>query len=157
MIQQKVRMSLMYREEAQSSDLLYNQVASHIRGLIDRGTLRPGERLPSIRKLSAQMDVSISTVLQAYMTLEAGHCIEAKPQSGFYVKTIRQIPPEPKPSSPSPAATRVSISELVAQVFLLSHDPNIVQLGLSTPNAAYLPVNRLTRLLAAAARIHSTL
>ena len=146
----------MYRREVRDSDLLYNQVATHIRSLIDRGTLRVGERLPSIRKLSAQMDVSISTVLQAYMTLEAGHCIEAKPQSGFYVKMIRQVPPEPKPSNPSSIATQVSITELVAQVFLSSHDPQVIQLGLSTPSAEYLPVNRLTRLLAAAARNHST-
>jgi DNA-binding transcriptional MocR family regulator len=145
----------MYKEEAHSSDFLYEQLATHIRTLIDRGTLHPGERLPSIRKLSSQMDVSISTVLQAYMALEAGHCIEAKPQSGFYVKMTRQIPPEPKPSSPSPNATQVGVSELVAQVFLSAHDPKVIQLGLSTPSAEYLPVKRLTSLLAATARNHS--
>jgi DNA-binding transcriptional MocR family regulator len=144
----------MDNQEVHSSDHLYEQVATHIRTLIDRGTLHPGERLPSIRKLSSQMDVSISTVLQAYMTLEAGHCIEAKPQSGFYVKMTRQLPPEPEPSNPPPIATQVGVSELVAQVFLSSHDPNVVQLGLSTPSAEYLPVKRLTRLLAAAARNH---
>jgi DNA-binding transcriptional MocR family regulator len=145
----------MPRGEAQSSDLLYDQIANHIRTLIDRGTLHPGDRLPSIRRLSEQMDVSISTVLQAYITLETGHFIEAKPQSGFYVKMIRQPPPEPKPSNPSPVVSRVTVSELVAQVFLASHDPKVVQLGLSTPSAEYLPVNRLTRLLARAARSNS--
>ncbi|HEY1270166.1 MAG TPA: PLP-dependent aminotransferase family protein [Candidatus Binatia bacterium] len=148
--------TLMGKRETHDADFLYNQVATHIRGLIDRGTLHPGERLPSIRKLSEQMDVSISTVLQAYITLEAGHFIEARPQSGFYVKTIRQPPPEPKPSNPPPVATRVTVSELVAQVFLSSHDPKIIQLGLSTPSAEYLPVNRLTTLLARAARNNST-
>ena len=142
----------MNRQEAKSPNFLYKQVASHIETLIDRGTLQAGERLPSIRRLSAQMEVSVSTVLQAYITLEAAHCIEAKPQSGFYVKATRPIPPEPEASNPSPIATRVGVSELVAQVFLSSHDPSVVQLGLSTPSAEYLPVKRLTKLLAAAAR-----
>jgi DNA-binding transcriptional MocR family regulator len=142
----------MFRQELRNSDLLYEQVANHITKLIDQGTLQPGERVPSIRKLSSQMEVSISTVLQAYMVLESREWIEAKPQSGFYVKSRRQLPPEPKPSNPSSVVIRVGVSELVARVFLSAHDPKVVQLGLSTPSPDYLPVNRLARLLAAAAR-----
>lgn len=151
-LQERLRIEVMYRQEPHASDYLYKQVAIHIRDLIDRGTLHPGERLPSIRRLSGQMKVSISTVLQAYMTLEADHRIEAKPQSGFYVKMNREMPPEPKPSNPSRVVTQVSVNELVTQVFLASHDPGVVQLGLSTPSSEYLPVKRLTKLLAAAAR-----
>src|SRR4030095_14474148 len=114
------------------------------------GTLHAGERLPSIRKLSSQMDVSISTVLQAYMILEDKDCIEAKPQSGLSVRQARTLPPEPKPSNPSPVVTRVGVSELVAQVFQSAHDPEMVQLALSTPSPDHLPVKRLNRLLAAA-------
>jgi len=92
----------MLTQELSNGDFLYERVADHIVTLIDRGTLRPGERLPSIRKLSSQMDVSISTVLQAYMMLEGKDWIEAKPQSGFYVRPGRNFPPEPKASAPSP-------------------------------------------------------
>jgi DNA-binding transcriptional MocR family regulator len=139
----------MLRREKSSEDLLYERVAGHISRLIDQGTLHAGERLPSIRKLSSQMEVSISTVLQAYMMLEDRECIEAKPQSGFYVKAARHLPPEPKPSSPSPSVTRVGVSELVAQVFQSAHDPEMVQLALSTPSPEHLPVKRLNRLMAA--------
>ncbi len=129
---------------------MYERVADHIVTLIDGGTLRPGERLPSIRKLSSQMDVSISTVLQAYIILESKDWIEAKPQSGFYVRPGRNLPPEPKASTPSPLVTRVGISELVAQVFQSAHDPEMIQLALSTPSPDHLPVKRLNRLMAAA-------
>ncbi|MGH7455257.1 MAG: GntR family transcriptional regulator, partial [bacterium] len=49
---------------------LYEQVAHEITDLIERGTLRPGERVPSVRRYSAQNRVSISTVMQAYALLE---------------------------------------------------------------------------------------
>ena len=52
-----------------SPDLLYDQMAGHIAHLIDRGTLRAGERIPSVRSFSQQQGVSVSTVLQAYRTL----------------------------------------------------------------------------------------
>ena len=35
-------------------DHLYEQMASKIHQLIQRGTLRPGERVPSVRKLSVR-------------------------------------------------------------------------------------------------------
>ena len=140
----------MLRQESRNGDLLYERVADHITQLIDGGTLRAGERLPSIRKLSSQMEVSVSTVLQAYMNLEDKEWIEARPQSGFYVRPSRKVPPEPKLSTPSPLVTRVGVSELVAQVFHSAHDPEIVQFGLSVPSPDHMPVKRLNRLMAAA-------
>ena len=135
--------------KTESEGLLYERVADHIIQLIGGGTLHAGERLPSIRKLSSQMAVSISTVLQAYMVLEDKDWIEAKPQSGFYVRPTHNLPPEPRPSSPSAVVTRVGVSELVAQVFQSAHDPEMVQLALSTPSPDHLPVKRLNRLMAA--------
>ena len=140
----------MLRQESRNEELLYQRVADHITKLIDQGTLHAGERLPSIRKLSSQMDVSISTVLQAYMILEDKDWIEAKPQSGFYVRPARSLPPEPKTSSPSLVVTRVGVNELVTQVFQSAHDPETVQLALSAPSPDHLPVKRLNRLMAAA-------
>src|ERR1043166_7686707 len=95
-----------------SEDYLYDRVVSRIARLIDQGTLRPGDRIPSIRKLSSNDSVSISTVLQAYLVLERKGLIEAKPQSGFYVRPRRDFPAEPKPTHPPPTVTRVGVSEL---------------------------------------------
>ena len=52
--------------ETAPASILYESVASDITALIDSGTLGPGERVPSVRRLSRQKHVSISTVLQAY-------------------------------------------------------------------------------------------
>src|SRR5215472_10634772 len=66
---------------------LYMRTAQALERQIHDGTLHAGERVPSIRGLSRQQGVSISTVLQAYMWLESRGMIEARPQSGFYVAT----------------------------------------------------------------------
>ncbi len=97
---------------------LYEQVAEKITKLFEQGTLRPGERIPSVRRLSSQLAVSISTVLKAYFVLENRGLVEARPQSGFYVRSrLRELSPEPETSNPSPSATQVGVGELVSKVF----------------------------------------
>ena len=64
---------------------LYRQVADRIAGMVESGTFKPGDRIPSIRELSRQAQVSINTVKVAYAHLEDRCLIEARPQSGFYV------------------------------------------------------------------------
>lgn len=133
--------------------LLYERVAGMITDLIDQGTLRPGERIPSVRRLHTQQGVSISTVLQAYTFLENEGKIEARPQSGFYVRhPARDLPPEPEISSPSSAATDVAVGELVVKVFEAARDPRIIPFGAACPSPDLFPTLQLARTLAAVAR-----
>lgn len=132
---------------------LYLQVAEKISKLIDQGTLRPGERVPSVRKLNAQLGVSVSTVLQSYFLLEDQGLIESRPKSGFYVRLRRrEIPPEPNISSPSVSATRVDVNELAAEVHAAIMNPDLIPLGTATPSDELLPTRKLNRLLASLAR-----
>src|SRR5438477_3067960 len=80
---------------------LYEQVTAEISRLIELGTLRAGERVPSTRKLSTQRSVSMSTVMQAYRVLESRGLIEARPRSGYYVRARRWTPP-PEPEMAPP-------------------------------------------------------
>ncbi|GJM09635.1 MAG: hypothetical protein DHS20C11_19110 [Lysobacteraceae bacterium] len=72
-------------------DYLYQQVIDLILELIESGTLLPGDRLPSLRKLSARVGVSVPTVKQAYLELERQGRVEARPQSGYFVHARKQI------------------------------------------------------------------
>ena len=47
----------------------YQHLASLLAERIEQGLYRPGEKLPSVRSLSQEHGVSISTVQQAYQTL----------------------------------------------------------------------------------------
>jgi DNA-binding transcriptional MocR family regulator len=132
---------------------LYEDVAERVALLIEQKTLRPGERIPSVRAMSAQQRVSVSTVLQAYLLLENRGLIETRPQSGHYVRVrARELPAEPRMSRPPTSTTRVTVSDLVARVYGATRDPHIVPLGAAYPSADVLPTERLNRLMAQVAR-----
>ncbi|MHA3771939.1 aminotransferase-like domain-containing protein [Verrucomicrobiota bacterium sgz303538] len=138
--------------------LLYESVAEQIAQLIDLGTLRPGERIPSVRKLSRQRRVSISTILQAYRVLENRGLIEARPQSGYFVRVKPWTPPaEPEISRPAKRATQVNVSELAVRVMKATRDPALVRLGAALPSPELLPTVQLNRCLAAVSRRNRTL
>jgi DNA-binding transcriptional MocR family regulator len=138
---------------ASQKSKLYEQVADRLCDAIATGTLRPGDRLPSVRQLSNQERVSISTVLQAYVHLESLGLVETRPQSGHYVRRReRPRPAEPQVSRPATTASPVSVSALVSRVYRAAGDPRVVQLGASIPSPELLPTQRLNRELATLAR-----
>jgi DNA-binding transcriptional MocR family regulator len=141
---------------AQASTLhRYERLADFIVGMIDKGTLAPGVRLPSVRALSEEHGLSISTVLQAYRWLEARGVLVARPQSGFYVAVTQGgALALPSTSRVRAKASTVSISGAVAA--LLEHASNsaLVPLGCAVPDAALLQSRRLDLALARAARQH---
>jgi DNA-binding transcriptional MocR family regulator len=139
-------------QESQNT-FLYEKIASSITELIRQGTYRAGERIPSVRQMSKQQDVSISTVLQAYLVLENRGLIEARPQSGYYVRTPEfDRLPEPGTSSPGPDPSHISLHELMMMVIKDTLNPNLVQLGAAMPNLELLPTERLNRILSRLAR-----
>src|SRR5262245_50370451 len=80
---------------------LYQEVAGQFRRLIEKGTFRPGTRIPSVRALSRHRNVSITTILEAYRVLEDEGYIEARPQSGYFVRPrLLRAVDEPAVSSP---------------------------------------------------------
>ncbi len=61
------------------------QVVAHVRQLIDRGTLRPGGRLPPERDLARQVGVSRPTVRAGLRTLAALGVVRSRRGSGTYI------------------------------------------------------------------------
>lgn len=128
---------------------LYEEVACKINYLVDQGALRPGERVPSIRNLSKQMHVSINTVKEAYSLLEDRRVLEARPQSGYYVRArLPELPAEPVVDRPAINPLEVSLSKIYQTVMRDLHDPALLQLGIAIPNPELLPIAKLNRMLA---------
>jgi DNA-binding transcriptional MocR family regulator len=117
-------------EALASSSLLYEELAAHLSALIENGALRAGHRLPSVRTLSRQHGVSVATVVAAYLQLENRGLVEARPQSGHYVRGRRELSlPEPRLARPSAAPTKVTASALIAKVYGASRDPRVIPFG----------------------------
>ncbi len=133
--------------------LLYEKVAGEITSLIAQGTFRAGDRLPSIRQLSSRFDVSINTVMQAYTLLEDTRLIQARPQSGYYVRSrVPEIREPDLPSRTFNAPTTVTTSELCHQVMRNMMNRDLLPLGSAIPNARNLPVDKLNRIMASELR-----
>ncbi len=130
----------------------YAVVAEQLQGLIGSGQLRPGERAPSVRELSRQSRISAATAVAALRVLERRGVLEARPQSGFYVR------PRPRRSAPLAltqpprTASDVSVNSLLGLLDAARNDRRIVPLGSAIPESAWLPERALQRRVVAAAR-----
>ncbi|QBQ97598.1 PLP-dependent aminotransferase family protein [Paraburkholderia pallida] len=135
----------------------YEQLAELILGMIENGALAPGMRLPSVRTVSEQHGISVSTVLQAFRMLEDRGVLVARPQSGFYVAAARSgALALPSTSRASTKASTVSISGAVAALIEHASNPALVPLGCAVPDADLLQSTRLDSALARAARQHGS-
>lgn len=124
---------------------LYESVAERIEALIDEGTLRAGERLPSVRRLHGQWSVSVTTVLEAYRVLEDRGRVEARPRSGYYVRPNPWIRvEEPGVTNPPRRPQRVR-TDLVMRLHAEMNAPGVVRLGAAVPDLELLPCGVLAR------------
>src|SRR5512139_212456 len=135
--------------------LRYQDLAERIADLIRLGTYPPGERIPSVRQMSRQQGLSISTVLQSYSLLERQGLIEARPQSGYYVRAqTEERLPEPETSSPQRDPSHVSLHELVMMLMRDSDNPDLVQLGAALPHLDQRLIQTLNTTIAKLVRQH---
>lgn len=137
--------------------LRYAVLADELDGLIASGILRPGDRLPSVRRLAAEKRLSISTVVQALHQLEDAGAIEARPQAGFFVRPRRAMQAEPRTGVPSERAVSVEVSQRLMHVLRANARPGILPLGAALPAPELLPIAAINRLYANVARRHPNL
>jgi DNA-binding transcriptional MocR family regulator len=139
-----------------SSRYRYEELASFIAGLVSNGTLEPGTRVPSLRQISRQQQISISTALQAYRLLEDRSVIEARPQSGYYVARGRGklLRDSMLAAPPGGSAARIAPGPAdISRLLECAADPTLVPLGCAIPSASLLAAARLDRYLSRAARL----
>ena len=60
--------------DPESSVPIYIQIEDSIHSLIAAGQIQPGEQLPTIRELAADIRVNLNTVARAYFELGPGRC-----------------------------------------------------------------------------------
>jgi DNA-binding transcriptional regulator YhcF (GntR family) len=63
----------------------FEQVRAQIADLIATGQLLPGDRLPTVRALAAELGLASNTVARAYKALETGGLVEAHSRAGTRV------------------------------------------------------------------------
>ncbi|MCI2811083.1 aminotransferase-like domain-containing protein [Eoetvoesiella caeni] len=133
---------------------LYEVLAAELAASIHSGALRTGEKLPSVRQVTANRGVSASTVFQAYYLLEAQGLVRARERSGYYVSHgARLLPPEADtPSEPEDGAASLDISDKVFEVLESVMTREVVPFGSAFPSPLLFPMERLSQALGSSAR-----
>ena len=84
--------SILLSLDSSSDKTLYEQVYELLKNDIVSGKLGKGTKLPSLRKLSKDNGISITTIDTAYSQLLVEGYIESRPKSGYYVReTIGEV------------------------------------------------------------------
>lgn len=133
---------------------LYQRIARQIERAIATGALRGGDRLPSVRQLSRQHRVSLTTALQAYRHLENERRIEARPKSGYFVAPRRTGLPEPRHDPQLNEPSFVTVDEVLNAFLPMMDCTTAVPTFCAGPDRALLPEAKLQRIAASLNRRH---
>lgn len=98
--------------DKRSKTKLYDQLYDKIKAAVISGSLKKGDRLPSIRRLSEDLAISRTTVESAYEQLCAEGYVINKPQKGFFVEADRNIDTIVHTARKNPAVTESDTADI---------------------------------------------
>jgi GntR family transcriptional regulator len=75
----------MLRLNPASGTPLYLQLVEHLKHAIETGMYKPGEQLPSVRRMAEDLLINPNTVVRAYRDLEAEGLLDLRHGSGVFV------------------------------------------------------------------------
>jgi len=143
----------MFDRGAADATYRYTLVEKHLLELIESGALIPGDRIPSLRSMSAKMRVSVSTITQAYVELESQGVIESRPKSGFYVRSnFRRLPLPSTEENALLVPRDVNRSELIRTVKDLLGRKDMLPFAVACPDETLLPGKELAGIMSAILR-----
>jgi 2-aminoadipate transaminase len=120
---------------------LYIQAADALRARIADGLFRPGDKLPSVRKLSDELGLNPATIVSAYRILTREGLIVSKAGSGAYVSSsLSALPPGLAPA-PAPGPDGLP---LVASIENSAGGP-LLDLSTNAPPRDLYPLEDLKR------------
>lgn len=128
------------------SDHKYIEVAERIETLIEKKVFKIGDKLLSVRALSKEQGISLSTAFQAYYLLESKGLVEARPQSGYYVRRSPEHVLElPNVSEPPDDAIPVSVDDMINSVYVDLNSKNLTNFSMAAPAYSLLPIAKLNK------------
>jgi DNA-binding transcriptional MocR family regulator len=96
----------------------YQEIVAEFEHLIKSNQMTQGQKLPSIRTVSQQYNISLQTVIQAYKALENKRLIISKGRSGYYIPIVERVCPSFK-THPLPLPVEVLQDEKHSILFNL--------------------------------------
>src|SRR3984885_1496852 len=101
-----------------AEEFLYRQIAHRLASQIKQQLLKTGDKLPSVRALSQEQGISLSTAYKAYVQLEIKGLVEARPKSGYYVRyTPSRSFDQPKQEKQVKDTKKLTLDEMISMVY----------------------------------------
>jgi DNA-binding transcriptional MocR family regulator len=134
-------------------EFLYSKIVSRIENQIKQNLLKSGDKLPSVRYLSTQQGISISTAYKAYVELENMGLIEARPKSGYYIKYLpSRFSKTPAVKPPLKKIEEASVGQMISMVYQNMTEESVLRLSRSSPSLNLIPLARLNKSMMEAIR-----
>ena len=129
--------------------MLYSKIVDYFIENINKGSILPGEKLPSLRKIADQFGVSLSTAVEAYRRLELYGYVSAKDRSGYQAL----LPSSEDSYLQISKNFKSKVSEIthvdeITNLYLQAQDKNFAPFGIATPDPEKLPNKMITRAMA---------
>lgn len=106
----------------------YLSVEKHLKQAINNGVYQTHDKLPSIRQLSTELNVSKNTIVRAYQELEAQNMVYSMPKSGYRVQQLESS--ETEVTNP----TRVDLLSVCKQILAYPKYQELLPTGSAHPN-----------------------
>lgn len=136
-----------------SKTYLYSEIAENLAEQIRNGSLQEGDKLPSVRMLCAEYEVSMNTAKRVFLELEAQSLIYSKPQSGYFVSSLSYKDlPLPEESNPILLANQCAPNDILQKVYANIGREDILLLSYTVAYGDMLPIAQLKKEIVQATR-----
>lgn len=71
--------------DVRSREPIYSQIVEQVKAQVATGALKPGDQLPTVRQLAADLRVNFNTVARAYRILHADGVISTQQGRGTFI------------------------------------------------------------------------
>lgn len=135
---------------------IYITFANRLAKMIEDGTFKPGDKLPSIRSLHKKKGLSVGTILQSFNYLLDKGLVVSKEKSGYFVQDVssKEIPaPKVVPVSLTPKM--VHIDSLLQKLPPDGSGKGFVSFTNALPDNRLLPFNSIKRFIQQTSRDYS--
>jgi DNA-binding transcriptional MocR family regulator len=124
----------------------YEEVVYKIEEIIERLKLISGDKIPSVRSVSQELSVSITTVFQAYSILEARGVIISKPRSGYYlsaplIKTLSRQDDNKFIALP----TNVEVNTMATTMMKNAKEYGVINFSILSVANEFLPLAKISK------------
>lgn len=123
----------------------YESIANQIQGMIQKGILEAGDKLMSVRAISKENNISLTTAFKAYEELIYRGVVESRPKSGYYVKQTTKSLPEIKIKYQKKAASVQDVSSVINFVNSTLSRKDLIRLSITAPDERHLPKAKLNK------------